>query len=317
MKKKLSEAREKFSRSFQDCIDLKKNAAIAIQRYFKRYRRQKRSGPIVLAEKKNTMRRKYAAIRIQNCWRWQHNKPKWKKAWKDAGGHEALERLEMHRMHDMHLLSGEGLSGVYDDVNERNTLKMRKEFLYDIVLIQKVCRMWLAKRRTDDLRLIRFFRQRNRRRNVWNNLRGGTTLESRHLFRRKHDEIITWYINVKNECARVDFEVHLEEKRMSKAWKKWDSQMTNIIMSRPLGREWLPQLDKDGNPTSYLNLNTGHEQTEHPFMRYVKAYRKREFAKAQETLSERLNHLTKYKDDLLSSEKKHRLVLIDEAKALE
>ena len=36
------------------------------------------------------------------------------------------------------------------------TLKMRKEFLYDIVLIQKVCRMWLAKRRTDDLRLIRF-----------------------------------------------------------------------------------------------------------------------------------------------------------------
>ena len=87
----------------------------------------------------------------------------------------------------------------------------------------------------------------------------------------------------------------LKEKRMSKAWKKWDSQMTNIIMSRPLGREWMPQLDKDGNPTGYLNLNTGHEQTEHSFMRYVKAYRKREFAKAQETLNERLNHLTNTK----------------------
>ena len=50
LKKNLSEAREKFSRSFQDCIDLKKNAAIAIQRSFKRYRRKKRSGPIVVAE---------------------------------------------------------------------------------------------------------------------------------------------------------------------------------------------------------------------------------------------------------------------------
>ena len=66
----------------------------------------------------------------------------------------------------------------------------------------------------------------------------------------KHDEIITWYVNVKNECARVDYELQLEQKRMGKAWKKWDTQMTKIIMARPLGKEWLPQVDNDGNTTS-------------------------------------------------------------------
>ena len=38
-------------------------------------------------------------------------------------------RLEMHRMHDMHLLSGEGLSGVYDDVNECNTKNAKGIFI--------------------------------------------------------------------------------------------------------------------------------------------------------------------------------------------
>ena len=75
----------------------------------------------------------------------------------------------------------------------------------------------------------------------------------------------------------------------------------------------MPQVDNDGNTTSYLNLNTGHEQIEHPFMRYNKAYRKREYVKAQEILNERVNHLKTYKNGLLSSERKHRMILFDEA----
>ena len=74
--------------------------------------------------------------------------------------------------------------------------------------------------------------------------------------------------------------------------------------------------DNDGNTTGYLNLNTGHEQDEHPHMRYIKAYRKREYVKAQEILNERSNHLITYKDGLLASEEKHRMVLFEEAEAL-
>jgi len=316
IKRKISKHRELFSVRFQKCFNLKLNASVALQRSFKRFLRKKKNAPHVTQAKHDTILKKYAAKRIQKFWHFYYNKYKWHHEWELNGGHEAYENMELHHAHDMHLLSGEGLSGVYNDENEKDRSEMKAELIYDVIQIQKICRRWLAKRYVNDLKLKKSIKERNRRRNVWRKLRGGTTIESRRQFRMKHDEIITWYVNVKNECARVDYELQLEQKRMGKAWKKWDTQMTKIIMARPLGKEWLPQVDNDGNTTSYLNLNTGHEQIEHPFMRYIKAYRKREYVKAQEILNERVNHLKTYKNGLLSSERKHRMILFDEAEAL-
>ena len=301
---------------FLNCSSLKINARITLQRAFKRCLRRMKNTPYIIQTRHDNILKKYAAMRIQACWRWYHNKHKWHRVWKQNGGHEAFENIELHHAHDRYLLSGEGLAGVYDDANEKECAEMKIELNYDVVQIQKICRRWLAKRYVNDLKVKKRIKQRNRRRNTWRKLRGGTTIESRRQFRMKHDEIITWYVNVKNECARVDYELRLEQKRMAKAWQKWDAQMTKIILARPLSKEWLPQVDDAGNTTSYLNLNTGVEQIEHPFMKYIKAYRKREYVKAQDILNERVTHLTKYKDDLLLSERKHRMVLFDEAEAL-
>ena len=104
-------------------------------------------------------------------------------------------------------------------------------------------------------------KKRNRRRNVWQESKGGKTLSDRRDFRQKHEEVIAWYVNVKNETARVDHEIAMEQKRVGIAFQKWDEKMTKIVLSRPLAKDWLPQIDGE---TSIINLKSGKQQNEHP-----------------------------------------------------
>ena len=310
----LSKRREEFKNALIVCLNSKADKAAAIQRVVRRFIRKLKFKPI--EEHFETVRKKNTVKRIQKWWRWRRNAHKWRMHWVDMGGHAAMEKLEELHARNMHLLAGEGLSNdTLDDPKLRRRYHL--EVLRDIVIMQSCARRWFAYRQVKWMKALIQTKKRNRRRNAWQQLKGGNTLPDRREYRQKHEELITWFVNVKNETARVDHEIAMEQKRVGKAFQKWDEKMTTIVLSRPLGRDWLPQVDsKSGETSSYLNLKTGKQQPEHPHMRYIKTYRKREFSKAQGLLNQRVGNLTKYKTNLLDSERVHRSKIFDEMQGI-
>eukprot|EP00505_MAST-04D_sp_SCG-Rhode-Island_P004426 Stramenopile-MAST_4_protein_4426 len=281
----ISQRRLDFSRTLRECLCCKENYARSIQRVVKYW-----------------LRGLHEIVKVDASFSLRQS------------GHLALVKFEELRKRNTYFISGEGIAT--QDLTEAERTQLHIDVLKDVIIIQATARRWLAARSIERLRYVSKIARRNRRRIDWVNSQGGKTIMDRRYYRLIHDEMVAWYVNVKNECARIENEMTLEQTRMLKSWSKWDNKMTKICMEKPLAKDWLPQLDtkvETESIVSYLNLRTGKTQEEHPHMRYVKSYRKREFSKATNILNDRLARLVKYRNSLLESEKLHRASLSDKA----
>lgn len=308
----ISQRRLDFSRTLRECLCCKDNHARNIQRAVKYWLRGLHE--VVKADASFSLRQSNTAKHIQRWWRYVQRKNTWRAAWLSKGGHLALIKFEELRKRNAYLISGEGIAT--QDLTEAERTQLHIDVLKDVVIIQATARKWLAARRIEWLRYVSKVACRNRRRIDWVNSQGGKTIMDRRNYRLIQDEMVAWYVNVKNECARIENEMTLEQTRMMKSWSKWDDKMTKICLEKPLAKDWLPQLGtkvETESIVSYLNLRTGKTQEEHPHMRYVKSYRKREFSKATNILNDRLARLVKYRNSLIDSEKLHRASLSDKA----
>lgn len=106
-----------------------------------------------------------------------------------------------------------------------------------------------------------------------------------------------------NDAAR-------EKEDFEAAFAKWSKGMRKHTLNRKLNSDWIPQMDPSTGGTYYFNLKTAETTHENPNARVARATEKRQRAKGEANLSERLKRLEVYAHGL---EEKHA----DEMRAFE
>lgn len=76
--------------------------------------------------------------------------------------------------------------------------------------------------------------------------------------------------------------------------------MTQFHLAQKLRENWVVTASPTGGGSVFLDLSTGLSQSEHPAMRLVRAKRKRERARAEAILAQRLDNIRQYKYALAS-----------------
>lgn len=104
-----------------------------------------------------------------------------------------------------------------------------------------------------------------------------------------------------------------ERSRLTRKFTAWESSMReHFFKKRALPKHWLPQTDRHSGRTYYFNLKTGASSPLHPLHAPVEELRKREQAKAEELLNERLAVLQQYEQRLQSDLEQRRAALLNQ-----
>lgn len=105
-------------------------------------------------------------------------------------------------------------------------------------------------------------------------------------------------LHVGKELDAVRKETAREREDFEAAFAKWVKGMRKQTLARKLHSDWIPQMEPSTGGTYYFNLKTAETTTEHPNMRVARATEKREFAKGEAKLAQRLNRLRLYESGL-------------------
>lgn len=107
------------------------------------------------------------------------------------------------------------------------------------------------------------------------------------------------HLHVSKEVSRLKAEVTREKCEFEEAFKKWASRMEKHVLGKKLHSDWIPQMNLGSGESYYFNVRTGESSEEHPNMRQVRATERKQRQLAEATISERLNLLRGYEDQLV------------------
>ncbi|KAK3280108.1 hypothetical protein CYMTET_12038, partial [Cymbomonas tetramitiformis] len=110
-----------------------------------------------------------------------------------------------------------------------------------------------------------------------------------HATQQLEEELVKCHCFTTRELERVAQELQAEQNSFMQEWKAWEKKAKNQVLSRPLPKHWLPQVEPVTNKVYYLNTKAGTLHRNHPYMIKVIEYAKEELPKWKKALEGRLN----------------------------
>eukprot|EP00735_Rhodelphis_limneticus_P007616 TRINITY_DN20196_c0_g1::TRINITY_DN20196_c0_g1_i1::g.30363::m.30363 TRINITY_DN20196_c0_g1::TRINITY_DN20196_c0_g1_i1::g.30363 ORF type:complete len:215 (-),score=-1.24,IQ/PF00612.22/0.63,IQ/PF00612.22/14,IQ/PF00612.22/3.2e+03,IQ/PF00612.22/6e+03 TRINITY_DN20196_c0_g1_i1:57-647(-) len=168
--------------------------------------------------------------------------------------------------------------------------------MWALARLQGFCRMVIARRRVRWKRSVALLKMRKRSQAMWQARQAWIKGATRH--QRHFAEVSS---HVARETGRANREIQLEVKRMERSFREWNKMMTSSILHKPLSQDWVMRHGEQHEQV-YVNLVNGQVHHEHPHLRLVESNRKREKARADKILEQRLQLLQQYREHLKHQE---------------
>ena len=254
------------------------------------------------------LKRKYAAQQISRWWR------KWVLVRRSRKGRVYRFRKSMsaakiqtwfrfhsrliisQRSWESMILKDDSLPNASVGLQKKNSrLHQSLRYASDIELQNKIVHIQSAARRMLARKRLAFEQETAlHRRRRWRTAEREKFQRVQFLEKDYFDIIVQGFVFSTKEKIHAENEIISERKNLQKSFKKWEKEMTRIVLNRPLGEEWLPQVDHNTKRASYMNVRTRHVQLEHPHIKYIIQNREREKAKADKVIQDRVRLIENY-----------------------
>eukprot|EP00164_Ancoracysta_twista_P010493 GFYU01015844.1.p1 GENE.GFYU01015844.1~~GFYU01015844.1.p1 ORF type:complete len:285 (+),score=65.37 GFYU01015844.1:42-857(+) len=110
------------------------------------------------------------------------------------------------------------------------------------------------------------------------------------------EKMLFEHLMFQREKERANRDSFVEREKFESDWKRWESDMVQFCMRKPLLHDWIPQLDKMSGKTFYMNVKTTEVLNMHPNLRYAQRYKLKQRKKAERILLNRLTLLEEYQE---------------------
>ena len=138
------------------------------------------------------------------------------------------------------------------------------------LVLQCSWRVHVAFSKVKAIKRKRDLQTRAKRRNRWENRRGGKRKETPLPFfsvtQNKRDvylayrELVMWHTHLTSEMEHVKIEIGKEYRGMAKAWKRWEIHMRKQIYNKPIPNHYIAQIDTGPNAWTSSSKGGGWNQ---------------------------------------------------------
>lgn len=191
-------------------------------------------------------------------------------------------------------------------IRRMNAIKLRNRKENAIYLLQRIFRIYIAKKKLRVLRDQQFLDHDSRAQvALWRRR------QDLYYATEKHDsQIIMGHLMLRKEFEDVENKIFEEQKQFNEHWESFVKKVQRDMLKGPLKPEWTEHLDPITGKKLFMNVITGHEQHEHPNYKNFKNYITTEEKRHKESFDHRLSKLQDYMDQINHLEVTQRVELL-------